>query len=304
MTKPLPPPRISVLTAHGSRTAVILRRGPSRQVLLLRWDLEQDTFEAGQWFKGRIYEHYCDLSPNGEFLVYCAFDPRRMWWGPNPVDTWSAVSRPPYLTALTIWTHAGYSCGGGVFVSDRHLELTQYMRLYPAYPQKDPFPDNFRLTKLAAEDERPGLFGPVGVRRLVRDGWIRSDTSSGAHETWRKANPVQPGLVLTMTDSGSEPHLIGSLPRPVTYKVGGPAHEVVFDLGKKDWADWCPRGDLLYAVEGKIYRRNVDLEPSSTEQLIDLCGLRFVEREPPAEAKRWDGPRPRGETLVRTTRQG
>jgi hypothetical protein len=40
--------------------------------LLIKWHLKSDTFEIGQWFKGRIYERRCDLSPSGELLAYFA----------------------------------------------------------------------------------------------------------------------------------------------------------------------------------------------------------------------------------------
>ncbi len=52
------------ILARDARTGVVFRRGPSRQVQLIRWDLRDDTFEHGQWFKGRIYERRCDLSPS------------------------------------------------------------------------------------------------------------------------------------------------------------------------------------------------------------------------------------------------
>jgi hypothetical protein len=53
-----------------ARVAVVLRRGPSKQVLLVRWDLTDDSFEAGQWLTGRIYDRRCDLSPRGDHFLY------------------------------------------------------------------------------------------------------------------------------------------------------------------------------------------------------------------------------------------
>ena len=48
--------RLWVLLARDARVAAILRRGPSRQVQLIKWDFRDDTFEHGQWIKGRIYD--------------------------------------------------------------------------------------------------------------------------------------------------------------------------------------------------------------------------------------------------------
>src|SRR5689334_23259019 len=89
--------RLYALLARKSPRAVIFRRGPSRQVQLISWNTEKDTFEPGQWFKGRIYERRCDLSPNGDLLIYFAAKHK------EPLYSWSAVSRPPYLTALALW---------------------------------------------------------------------------------------------------------------------------------------------------------------------------------------------------------
>ncbi|PPT49129.1 hypothetical protein XarbCFBP8150_21735, partial [Xanthomonas arboricola] len=42
-----PATRLYVLLARDARTGVIFRRGPSKQVQLIRWDLRTDTFEHG-----------------------------------------------------------------------------------------------------------------------------------------------------------------------------------------------------------------------------------------------------------------
>jgi hypothetical protein len=66
------PPSTSLyaVVARKAPVAVVFRRGPARQVELLRWDVETDTVEAGQWLKGRVHECRADLSPDGSLLVY------------------------------------------------------------------------------------------------------------------------------------------------------------------------------------------------------------------------------------------
>ncbi len=83
----------------------------------MRWDLSSDTFEAGQWFKGRVYERSCDLSPKGDRLIYFAGKYR------EPLYTWTAVSRPPFFTAVALWQ--GLSCwgGGGLFAREDEMSL-------------------------------------------------------------------------------------------------------------------------------------------------------------------------------------
>ncbi len=55
--------RLSVLLARDAPCAVVFRRGPSKQVLLCLWRTDTDEVIEGQWLKGRVYEHRCDLSP-------------------------------------------------------------------------------------------------------------------------------------------------------------------------------------------------------------------------------------------------
>lgn len=71
----------------------------------------------GQWFKGRIYERRCDLSPSGEKLIYFAAKYR------SPLYTWTAVSRPPFLTALLLWPKGDAWGGGGLFNNERTIGL-------------------------------------------------------------------------------------------------------------------------------------------------------------------------------------
>ncbi|MBV8516144.1 MAG: hypothetical protein JO197_01960 [Acidobacteria bacterium] len=89
--------RIYALLARSTARAVVFRRGPSKRVFLLGWNTANDQFEQGQWLKGRIYERRCDLSPDGQLLLYFAANYQ------EPYFSWSAISRPPYLTALALW---------------------------------------------------------------------------------------------------------------------------------------------------------------------------------------------------------
>ena len=109
--------RLFALIARRAEVGIIFRRGPSKQVLLVRWDLATDSFEAGQWLKGRVYERRCDLSPNGDRLIYFAAS-----YG-GPLRTWTAVSRPPYFTALALWPKGDAWGGGGLFQDENKILL-------------------------------------------------------------------------------------------------------------------------------------------------------------------------------------
>ena len=61
-------PRLFVIMAARAPLAVIIRRGPASWVQLVLWDTKRDRFTPGSWFRGRIYEEKCDLSPDGELF--------------------------------------------------------------------------------------------------------------------------------------------------------------------------------------------------------------------------------------------
>ena len=124
---------------------VILRRGPPQRWRLTLWNTKQDHFEGGQWFRGRIYPEKCDVSPNGKLFIYFAgkFRPRDIAW------TWTAVSRPPYLTALALWPIGQPWGGHGVFV------------------------DNDTVIVTIGGDRDPGH--PPGPLRMIEDSCLKKD---------------------------------------------------------------------------------------------------------------------------------
>ena len=114
------PCRLFVIPARDAAVAAVLRRGPSRWYQVIRWDTSSDEFTDGAWFRGRIYEDRCDLSPDGELLVYFCHGGR---WRPDYTDSWTGVSRLPWLSALALWPSGTTYGGGGRFVDNRILIL-------------------------------------------------------------------------------------------------------------------------------------------------------------------------------------
>ena len=66
--------RVHVLLAQNSPQAIVIRRGPSKQVAVIGWDRSDDSFTVGQWLKGRIYPRRCDISSDGSHWIYFAMD--------------------------------------------------------------------------------------------------------------------------------------------------------------------------------------------------------------------------------------
>ena len=86
---PPKPARIRLLPAREAPYVVIVRRKPTRQFHILRWNTETGEVEHGSWFEGRIYALRSDVSFDGQWMVYLAL-------GAN-ADTWNGVCRVPFL---------------------------------------------------------------------------------------------------------------------------------------------------------------------------------------------------------------
>jgi hypothetical protein len=152
---------LKVLFAAEAQRAVILRRGPRAHFHLILWDIAADVFERGQWFRGVV--QLSDLSSDGTRLLYWAAQyhrsrskphaaesqlaapggvPRRRRKAPRyvsepaapvpvspraqPFSTWTAISKPPYFTALAVWPSTGTWTGGGYFGGDGAIHVAEF----------------------------------------------------------------------------------------------------------------------------------------------------------------------------------
>ncbi|MCP5086024.1 MAG: hypothetical protein GY952_04355 [Rhodobacteraceae bacterium] len=112
--------RLHLFFATDNSKAVILRQGPSKTFRMVLWDRADDTFEDGQWLKHKVYVDRCDLSPDGEHFVYFALDGR---WKAEAKGSYTAISRPPYFTALALFPQGDTWGGGGCFLDSRHYYI-------------------------------------------------------------------------------------------------------------------------------------------------------------------------------------
>jgi hypothetical protein len=62
-------------------------------------------------------------------------------------------------------------------------------------------------------------------------------------------------------------------------------------IGRSDWADWDQSGDLLFTMDGGIYRLSCDggeLVPlENAVNIADFSQLKFETCAAPEEARRW-----------------
>lgn len=290
--------RLYFMVARAARTAVVFRRGPTKQVQMLHWDLARDVVTPGQWLSGRLYNERCDLSPSGRLLVYFA----GKFTGDIP--TFTAICRPPYFTALALWKEHGTWGGGGCFEHDRRLVLNSGDRdseraggrsipadfviepwsMRPTLPTGDDlWPQNRGWTRIAD--------GIVTKERTPR--MFVSFTEPQVHE---KPNPLHPRLALERsllgrfeTNGPTQVYSYRLLERTRRDPSGPPAHSE--PLGRLDWADWDLDGSLLFGHAGCLWRRQMSgslAGPRAPATVVaDLRAHGFTNLPPPDSARVW-----------------
>jgi len=287
------PANLFVILARNNRDAVIFRRGPSKQVLLIKWGRRSDCFEIGQWFKGRIYEHRCDLSPSGDLLVYLAAKHK------GPIHTWTAVSKPPYLTALALWPNLGTWGGGGLFETESTLLLHHDA---PKLAEGFSLPARMMVRSLGYSIGMNEYDGNHHAR-LLRGGWtLRQKGELREQRTARRLkwrfDPVRL-YEKTMSRKKStriiQMQLRGISGEGTWYKVDhallDEKHELLLKLPDTSWADWDSNGDLLFADGGKLFRlpwsNHGEVERGTAKEIADFSALAFAPKEPPKKALNW-----------------
>ncbi len=284
------PARLFMLFARKSPTAVIFRRGPSKWVQLIKWDTKSDTFEPGQWFNGRIYEKRSDLSPDGSLLIYFAQKiSARSMKDREYTYAWTAISRPPYLTALALWPKGDCWHGGGSFKNGRVVLLNHKPDV--ATPHKEHKPHRLLVTpnpKAHGEDD------PIFSQRLERDGWQLKDA-------WQIENRGYPKLFHTIQPEVREKtnpnrtHVI-QLTRSIEcldysedFALRSVKQFLVANIARASWVDWDQQGRLVFARDGKIFAAAIkgDINNIVEKQLVDLNPSKPKPLPPPEWATKW-----------------
>lgn len=273
----IPPCRIYGIMARDASVAVLFRRGPSNYVQLIRWDTARDEFSYGQWLHGRIYERRSDLSPDGNLLVYFAAN----WGNPagcanNPHSwttlSWTAISRPPYLTALSLWYKGDAWNGGGLFDTNERLGLNNGGTEFQAPEQKPPF-EVYDLNLGQGEDS------PIAYVRDARDGWGEDRcgwvSNTVFEHIWHKTvQNVVLWRILSFKHSKFETMFL--------------AEGADIDLSGAEWADWDQRNRLVYAVGGALFVADFNQTSSPQgKQIADFNDQRFQAIKSPAWAAHW-----------------
>jgi hypothetical protein len=321
MTNKKPPARLYFLLAREAPIGVIFRRGPTKWVQLIHWRTDTDTFTPGQWFHGRIYEKRCDVSPDGTKLVYFAqklssksledaegFAEELLQKPVPPVSNyytyaWTAVSKPPYFTALALWPKGNSWAGGGLFETNDTLWLNHGPGMDRAHFDHLP-----KSLNVKPNSEAHGEDDPILHRRLLRDGWEQIQAWKGDFEKgslWeyfegffgkgigndqllselsaKELGGLTAGSGYATTVKGTwirqNPEGCGKLwlyesltgfeaMKEFAVSSNDDAHPL--PLPDAQWAEWDHTGRLVYACAGKIFAASVHAEKLDSRELADL----------------------------------
>jgi len=292
------PCRLWGILARDAARAAILRRGPSQWVQVILWHTDTDTFEYGQWFHGRIREYGCDLSPDGSLLIYCASKYNAHTLRDTEyTSTWTAISKPPYLTALALWPKRELWDGGGLFVDAQTVKLNHD----PAFatPHPDHRPHGLKIiTWPLPEGQVVRHF--LNVEQMQRDGWQLVDggtwPSHAALRRPRRVDAIRPTVWQKTHPSGhyrlrrtvvadDRDHMGGS--SVDEFAIEEVATSQRTSITDATWAEWDQQGRLVFARAGQIYAWRLDDHQVEETMLVDLNGQRFYRLAAPAWAQEW-----------------
>lgn len=309
--------RIEGIVATDANIAVIFRRGPAKVWQQLIWDLNTDEVIPGQWIKANLYPERMDVSPDGKHLVVRATDysngnrNRHRHDLPNQslVHGWTAISRPPYFTAIALWFCGDAWNGGGIWESNDVLSVNGGPGDW--YEATRP-PAQVKIRSLRFPDsESDNLYS----RRLRQRGWtdwtkksvIWTNPEWVEHAaTLRKliapsfdvANAVEvfdanrktwtTDVVMTMDktfqggylrrvwDSDGETWLL--------FDKAGNEHRRFKSIGQ--WIDLDARGRVIFGCKGCLWAWS-GFPKGEPTLIADLNGNVFEQVPPPAWAKAW-----------------
>ncbi len=192
--------------------------------------------------------------------------------------SWTAISRAPYLKAVSIWWNGSGWNGGGLFATNRTFYLNRPPeRIAVTIPgiQSGKFrelPPSEELRKFgwgAAHGECPMVYVP----RLERDNWhlVREEEWGGLYH-----KELPGGWTLEKVFGFGD--LCGEAPGKNVYqeahKLFSPQGEVAVDTTGWEWADFDPyRHRLVYACRGILYA--IDLKTLKSELLYDFNDMKY-----------------------------
>ncbi|WP_395372883.1 hypothetical protein [Marinicella sp. W31] len=267
------PARLHVLVARHSSNAIVIRRGPSKQVCTFNWDRKTNTFTQGQWLKkARIFERRSDISANGKYWIYFAMDAR---WDSETKGSYTVISKTPWLKALVLYAKGDGWHGGGLFSYDNVYWLND------GYGHEKKQHSNLvkRNKDYQPKENYGGECPHVYYNRLQRDGWKLTDS----YETGKRNSntvferDIARGWTLRKICHADSFHPMGK-------GVYWDEHELINKQGDTisqpdwEWAEWMDNA-VMFAEFGKLYKLIVKntIELRKRQLIHDFNDYKFEE---------------------------
>ena len=211
-------------------------------------------------------------------------------------ETWTAISKLPYWTALALWEKENNAEGGGVFLNNRSVYVRQETQRSKAVDVDNAFARRFQLERFAPKhlfqygnSECLGIYFP----RLVRDGWRNESHEKKGADTevhvWTRTSPKQPGHVLVKTAVASTERRDAGLGAYFDqHDLRSVEDRAALGLDRCGWADWDGNGDLLFTRDGSLFRATWAANAYQPKLVCDLRPNRFQPIAAPPWARRWE----------------
>ncbi len=257
---PADPARIHLLPAKASPYVLVLRRKPSKRFHVIRWNTRSDALEHGSWFHGKLYPKRCDISFDGQWMIYLATGASG--------DTWNGICRLPFLRTVVEAPNMGTWNGGGYWRDRRTLLLNGWQPATGSVP--------FELARLETQfgREDPGVLYP----RWQRDGWQRRGDNYGTNRRIKDASKF---TVVCDGDDGWHNKPSRRHPSLIVRFVGYLDHGYTFRFALEGFGDlldeqvdsacWDQLGNLVYSRQGVLYKYSLDdLKNGSPGTVHDL----------------------------------
>ena len=267
-TKPMEA-RLFVLIPKESHNAIIICRRSSKKVGVFHWDMLTNKITVSQWLKGRIYEYFSDVSPDGKHFIYSAY---------KNGDGYTVISKAPWLKAISFWENLGGS-GGGVFLTDKNYMLYDGSDSWQQFTDKSLkhiHRNNFAKVAKPYTNRSQAFGGDILYStRLIERGWKKIS----------KENNIMIFQKNTQNDTLLEKIVYG-YPHGYNSKGKGlfwEAHRLIVNdtvEEKEDW-EWCEYryDNIYYAEKGCLY----EISDINTEAklIYDFKDEEFVEKIAP-----------------------
>lgn len=268
------PARLHVVTASNSPLAVVFRRGPANSVCTVGWNRRTDRFELGQWLRGRIYERRADLSPDGRHLIYFARGGRL---NSETKGSWTAISRAPWLHAVTLYGKGDCWHGGGLFTSNKKYWLNGCHFL--VRESSEVVEDQLHQPMGGFGAECPSVYYP----RLIRDGWTLEIKVGpgrvGPCTVFTK--PLPHGWILRKFAYADTQHPVGTSVYWDEHELEHAEQKALLSVPGWEWAE-RDGSTLVWVEKGLLHRTELKPSgPAADKVLYDFNSMTFERRQAP-----------------------